>query len=246
MFPMLTYSEAPPPPQLAPFVRCFWTLRGTHDGLPERILPDGSFELVFHRGEPFQMDGEVQPRAMLVGEIRRPTIVHPSGQGDVAGVRFRVGGAAAFFDFPMHEARDRMIPLLDLTRDLPESPEPSAIALFLTARLRHRRHQALVNDAIGVIGRHYAITVPDLSAHLGVTGRTLERAFAGVAGIGPKQVARIVRFQAALRSQEGLAYYDQSHRIHEFRALAGVTPTDLERERNSLNKAFVGNLQSER
>ena len=46
-----------PPPELQPFIRCFWSLRGEADGEPERILPDGTFELVFHRTAPFR-EGE--------------------------------------------------------------------------------------------------------------------------------------------------------------------------------------------
>jgi AraC-like DNA-binding protein len=85
---------------------------------------------------------------------------------------------------------------------------------------------------------------PELAQRAGVTERTLERAFDDVVGIGPKQFSRLTRFHAALRTDDGLAYYDQSHRVHEFRAIAGVTPTDFLREQNAINDAFVGNLQS--
>lgn len=51
-----------------------------------------------------------------------------------------------------------------------------------------------------------------------------------------------IRFRVG--GADGLEYYDQSHRIHEFRAIAGVTPTDFIREQNVINDAFVGNLQS--
>src|SRR5437588_403522 len=38
----LAYSEVAPSPRLAPFVKCFWFLRGERDGPPvsERTLPD--------------------------------------------------------------------------------------------------------------------------------------------------------------------------------------------------------------
>jgi AraC-like DNA-binding protein len=228
---MLTYRETSPPAALAPFVRCLWTLSGEHHGGPERILPDGSFELVFHRGDPFRSaDGE-QPRAMLVGEIRRPVVLHSSGIADVSGVRFRAGGAAAFFDFPMHEARDRMIELDRWTPDL--------------RVLRVPRYMSLVRSAVGEIRRRCGdLRVRDLASRLGPSERTLERAFLDVVGVTAKQMIRLVRFHAALRSDDTLAYYDQSHQIHEFRAFAGVTPTEFRREANAVNDAFVGNLQS--
>jgi AraC-like DNA-binding protein len=53
-------------------------------------------------------------------------------------------------------------------------------------------------------------------------------------GVSPKQFARIVRFQRALRvAKHGASwstvateagYYDQAHLIAEFRELAGTTP----------------------
>src|SRR4051812_7633831 len=109
----LEYRETASSARLAPFVKCYWTLRGTPDGAPEveRILPDGSFELVFHFGDPFTSNGEVQPQAMLVGQIRQPTVIVASQRIDVFGVRFKVGGAAAFFRQPAVAFRDTIVPV---------------------------------------------------------------------------------------------------------------------------------------
>jgi AraC-like DNA-binding protein len=234
----LLYRELAPPPALAPFVRCFWTLSGEGGGASERILPDGSFELIFHRAQPFGQDGRPQPRSMLMGEIRRPVIVSPRGAIDVVGVRFRAGGAAPFFRMPMSELRDRMTALDDLD-------DAESMAAYLERRLVVSRHQRLARGAVAEIRRtRGALRVHELAKRLGTTERTLGRAFEDVVGIGPKQFSRLARFHAALRHDDGLAYYDQSHRIHEFHAIAGVTPTDFLRERNAINDAFVGNLQS--
>jgi len=81
--------------------------------------------------------------------------------------------------------------------------------------------------------------VRDIARIIGTTERTLERAFHNVVGLSPKQLCRVVRFQASLKSEERLAFYDQSHH-----ALAGVTPTEFWRERHAIQDAFVGNLQS--
>jgi len=98
----MRYSEHRPAASLQPFVRCYWTLYGmAASAPPERILPDGSLDIVFHLGEPFMRDGIPQPAAMIVGEIRRPVVVHPRGVAEVFGVRFRLGGASAFIRMPM-------------------------------------------------------------------------------------------------------------------------------------------------
>jgi AraC-like DNA-binding protein len=210
-------------------VRCLWTLRGESGGADERILPDGTFELITHGG-PVRRAGELQPHAMLMGEIRRPVIVRPVGSIDVSGIRFRLGGASAFFDLPMSELRDRMTDLDDL--------RPLRVPV---ARPKWR----MVREAVKVIRReHGEMRVRSIARAVGVTERSLERAFRDIVGMGPKRLARIVRFQRSLHSEHGLAYYDQSHRIHEFRELAGLTPTEFWRERHAFNDAFVGNLQS--
>ena len=110
---LLTYKEVAPPADLAPFVRCIWTLSGESDGTDERILPDGTFELIVHHGTPMASDGTMQPHSMLMGEIRRPVIVRSPGTVNVSGIRFRIGGASAFFDVPMTELRDRIIDVSD-------------------------------------------------------------------------------------------------------------------------------------
>ena len=228
---MLSYTETLPPANLAPFVRCIWHLQGEHDGAAERILPDGSFELITHHGSPMTSRGVLQPQSMLMGEIRRPVVVRPSGSIDVSGLRFRAGGASAFFRMPMTELRDRILDVSDFgTIDL--TPQP-------------HRHWLLVRAAIHEIRKFSGdLRIRELARRVGVTDRTLERAFRDVVGMSAKRYARIVRFHRAWRSEEGLAYYDQSHKIHEFRELAGVTPTEFWRERNAINDAFVGNLQS--
>src|ERR1041385_674008 len=110
------YEEIAPTPALARYVKCFWTLRGVHKGAlaPERILPDGSFELVFHRGDPFVSDGASQPRAVIIGQVESPMIVHPSHEVDVVGVRFHVGGAAPFL--PVEALAGRTVALDDVMR----------------------------------------------------------------------------------------------------------------------------------
>lgn len=237
---LLHYNEVAPPQSLARYVRCFWTLTGVSEPRPERILPDGSFELVFHRTRPFRSGGTPQPAAMLMGEIRRPMLVHAPDEVDVVGVRFHAGGASAFFDFPMVEARDQLVALSPSnTNDI------AAITSSLLERCRRRRGTSMVSAAIAEIrSARGDVRVADLARRLGTTERTLERAFDDIVGLSPKQLCRVQRFNASLHDDDALAYYDQSHRIHEFRELAGVTPTEFSREQHAIHDAFVGNLQS--
>ena len=234
------YRELPPPPALAPFVRCFWTLQGRMPPVQERIVPDGCFELVFHRGEPFRQNGELQQHALLIGEVRRPTIVQPSSDCDVFGVRFRPGGAAAFFRFPMSEVRDAILPAGEVLR----LDERSIVDVLLKRRTPPRQWRA-VAAAIEVIERRKGnVRVGALAKHIGISERTLQRSFEDTVGVLPKTFARLTRFQAHLADPDADAgYVDASHLTRDYHEFAGVTPARYERERHELRDHFAGNVQ---
>ena len=79
------------------------------------------------------------------------------------------------------------------------------------------------------------MAVAGVATWLGVTRRHLERRFDTLVGISPKRLARIVRFQRALRMLQQPAgssavtalecgYADQPHFIRDFTELAGCPP----------------------
>ena len=79
------------------------------------------------------------------------------------------------------------------------------------------------------------VRVKSVAERLGVTARHLRRAFTESVGIGPKEFARTVRLQRAVRTATATSndwaqiaadagYYDQAHLIADFRELVGLTP----------------------
>jgi hypothetical protein len=245
------YREHRPPPELAPYVRSFWTLRDVGPEV-QRILPDGSFDIVFHLGEAFARDGERQPAAMLIGEVRRPVIVRPTGRADVLGIRFRPGGAAPFLRAPAAAFSDAILPLREVFASSIEEQvfesrstreRLALLSRMLIGRYAEPRGSRLARAAAALIAsRQGAIRIRDAAALLGSTERTLERAFAVSIGVTAKTFARLARFQSALNGGPD-AYFDDSHRIRDFHEFGGATPGELQRELNLLNEAFVGNVQ---
>ncbi|MGZ8830415.1 MAG: AraC family transcriptional regulator [Thermoanaerobaculia bacterium] len=243
---MFTYREVAPAPALARYVKCFWLLRAEWDApRTERIIPDGSFEMVFHFGDPFAE----QPRAMLMGEIRRPVLLRPSRHADVLGVRFHPGGAAPFLGVPANALSDAILPLQEVfPADLEEQVHETAdrIALIestLIRRFVEPRGAGLARAAAARIARHHgALRIREIASSIGTTERSLARAFDASVGMSAKVYSRLLRFHAALRG-EADGYFDDSHRIRDFREFSGATPTELQRERNAMNDAFVGNVQ---
>ena len=90
-------------------------------------------------------------------------------------------------------------------------------------------------------GRLQALALGELreaGAALGCSQRQFERRFAAAFGLRPKLFQRIARMEGALRSgilagrcdaDHALrhGYYDQSHLVRDFRALAGAAPGEL-------------------
>jgi AraC-like DNA-binding protein len=91
------------------------------------------------------------------------------------------------------------------------------------------------------IQRHAGLVpVASLTASLGVTRKRMVQDFREYVGLPPKTIARIARFNRALRMMEQqpgrpawtriaaeCGYYDQAHFIREVRSLTGDTPTEL-------------------
>src|SRR5262245_24504119 len=123
----MRYRERPVGAPLDVFVECVWFLSTScGEGLESReqtILPDGCIEAIFHLGERFLGRQEAaaifrsQPTAFVAGMLTRPLRVAAVAGADSVGIRFRPGGASAFFDGPLAQLTDRVTPLDDLWGD---------------------------------------------------------------------------------------------------------------------------------
>ena len=219
-----------------PLIERIWFARGEGGGR-ETILPDGSFELTFNLGDPVVG----QPMSLLVGETRRAVTMEPTGRIDFVGVRLRHGSAAAALRVPPREVRDRMLDLrdvnraLDLRERLADLRSDEARAQLILETVRGSAEEPLASRAASAIVRRAGrVSISRLATHLGVTVRTLSRAFDRALGLTPKTLARVARLnRAAALLRDGRAaadaavdagFYDQSHLVNEFRALAGLSP----------------------
>ena len=264
------YSEAPPTPPLRPFVRCVWHLRSdAGDSEEERIVPDGCAELIVNRGDAFRrLDGSNgshrQAQVLLVGQLRAPIWIVPTGRIDLLGIRFQPGGLHALTGVPMHEitGEDFCVGQLDerlrarfaAAGELPEeSSRVRAVETVLAEELLSRdARPGLIARAVADIERGVR-TSDGLSRSVGIHRRALERSFRTEIGLTPKQLIRIHRLQSVLAHLDecrrapdwaSLAaahgYVDQSHLIRDFKQLAGTTPARHLASRTDLATCFEG------
>lgn len=257
---LMRYREFQPAPPLSEHVECVWLLEGAgrrESATPERILPDGCFELVLNFGAPFREISEagrpeIQPSRFVVGQMTQPVLISPTGPVRLLGIRFAPGGALPFFPIPPAELTNRVTPLDDvsgaLDRELSarvyEARDPAekvgVVEALLIRRLNAKEERgAPLRKAISEIVRGGGQTpVDQIAKDLGVSGRQLERRFMSEVGIGPKLLCRILRFQQVFRAVEradknwamvaaDCGYHDQAHLIRDFRQFAGQTPSVL-------------------
>jgi AraC-like DNA-binding protein len=266
------YKEYASSPALAPLVHCVWTLEGHVCELTDLqpILPDGRPEIIMHLGDAFDRVGrdgaaERQPAVLIAGQLLGPLMLRPTGHIAVVGVRLQPHGAAALLDEPAADLVNVTIGVDVVSRRLAHALEAvrervrsvrdavAAVQRCLETHVDISRVDPRVRSAVGEIQRaRGCVTVEDVAARVALTPRHLERRFRTTVGISPKRLARITRFQHALRMLERLdsrqrgtltaascGYADQAHFIRDFREMAGCPPGAHLLRQAELNGFFI-------
>ena len=212
---------------------------------------------------------ERQASTLFVGQLTEAILLRPANRVSVLGIRFKPQGAVALWRDPQHQLTGHAIDPAALSRpvgrwlsglrDTYESAEAAAphVAEGLTGLIALQRLDPRINTAVSlVLETHGGARIDDLAVRAGCTRRHLERLFLDHVGLTPKRLSRIRRFQRALATLEqaqasgarsaGLTaatvcgYADQSHFVHEFRELAGTTPSSDLLQRAALTGLFIG------
>ena len=256
---MISYQEQLPSPALEKYLECFWFAFDTGESAataPERILPDGCLELIFHLGAGFQRwslttGWDNQPRSFVVGELTTFLLVRPIGPSRIMGVRFRPRGAYRFLRLSLDQLTDQNIPLSDIWGLVGKRLEEAMLEARDDAERQKFVEEFLLRKLSNTIARprfEYAVEnilhsrglarVGEVASRTELSPRQLEREFRTHLGLSPKAFARIIRFQnlmrlvgeQPLREWTRLAldggYADQPHMVREFREFTGQSPTE--------------------
>jgi AraC-like DNA-binding protein len=188
---------------------------------------------------------------MLAERAATPSLAG-GGSARVLSILFRPGAAAMFLRTPAAAFTDLVIdgdcvlprPMLStFARALAcESTTESARVLdehfvrYLDSI--ERKRDVRVEAALGLIrDAPTRVYLPTVSRQVGLGRRQLERLFLEHVGVSPGRCAQFERFRAAARAVAGpmrhslaeiaaaRGYADQAHMAREFRALAGVSPS---------------------
>jgi AraC-like DNA-binding protein len=211
-----------PRPPLSNFVDLFWLYEGysqPHD--KERLLPDGSMELVVNLNEDEarvydrQNSNQFQATrgALLVGVQSEFFVIDTAQQRSVIGVHFKPGGAFPFFNLPAGEFHNQHLSLellwgtgaRELRDRLLEASTPEKkFQILEESLLAHRskplvRHPA-VNFALQEFGdARRAPSIAEVTGQIGLSSRRFIDVFNDQVGLTPKLFCRVQRFQKVLR-----------------------------------------------
>ena len=205
-----------PADALAPFVDYYWIVRWDLRGQPpheQTVLPHPNVHLVFEASG-----------AGIFGVDRRLFTRSLSGLGLGFGVRFTAGGFRPFWQAPISQLTDRVVPAARLFGPGAETTRQAIMDVFdsggfdvddgvmigcaealLLSVLPER--DPLAEQAAALVAR---VTddpglrrVDELAASSGLSVRTLQRLFADYVGVSPKWVMRRARLHEAAERADG-------------------------------------------
>ena len=248
------YSSAMPDGSLAGIVQEYWEVEGRLSPFRERILPNGSTELMVNLGPPHTMvthtGTSVWERAWFSGLHERAIVIESLDGTHLVSARLHPLGALRLFGPDVPRSVNAVA---DLERLLgPPARELRALLLgaesteerfahlerFLVPRLSPSAvPSTVVCDAACLIEEaHGNLRIASLHAELGVS---------------PKAYAQIQRFVWTLvrlrestsvewpRLAVAAGYSDQSHLVRDFRRVASASPTEFLRTRSADTTALL-------
>jgi AraC-like DNA-binding protein len=220
---------------------------------PWRTAPLGALVLTVDLGPPavrFAHPSAALPPSPVLGLRDRPLVLEQDGAGRGIVVALTPSGAHDLFGGAVGELANAAVGLEDLLgaegRVLAErltgtdgwAARFALLDGFLAGRTPPRRApDAEVGEAWRRLWITPNVRIGELARELGWSRQRLHARFTAQVGLGPKAVARTARLHRAVRlldaARHALAdvavrsgYADQSHLHREFRALAGMTPTE--------------------
>lgn len=269
----MIYNTISPGTNLQAFIKCYWTLEAPAITKPEkqRIVPDGCMEMIFNYGDRYRQytDEEkfiLQPLSFVFGQITKPLDIEASGVTGIFAIRFLPGGFIPFATVPISDMENLAVPLPELFGEAGQLLEETVIhastneervnlveAFLLSRVMKAETVNSIIKSCVEVmIQENGQLSVDELSDHVKINRRQLERKFASTIGLSPKQLSKIIRLQNTLKmlvnkqftsltavAYEG-DYYDQAHFIKDFKEFTGMSPKKFYADNLKMSSLFSG------
>ena len=263
-------SKWAPSPDLAGAVDSLWAVASNLAGFREHVVPRENVELMINLGGRqlvHDPNGTTRSfRRSWVSGLQTSFLDIESPETPRLFVAsLRPAHAASVFGVAGTEIAGRVLPLDDLIGGraealalrLEEAAGDEARFLILEDFLRQRMRVVRAGNptAMRAIGRIFnsggQIAIAAMAKDFGCSGRYLETRVGELAGLSPKQLARVVRFTRAIetvrvaahvdwtRIAQAAGFFDQSHLNKEWRQLTGVGPSEFLARRDPSTQAVL-------
>lgn len=222
--PMIIASHVPRAP-LNAFIDVLWFHEGVDsDHSLERVLPDGSVELIVNLREESRHVFDhttYQPRqayrgSWLAGPHSESIIIDTAPDASMIGAHFKPSGASAFFRLPLSDLRNSVFELecfwnggaQTLREQLLAAPKPAAkFRVFEDALLARWRGDSVRHRAVLYALQRFAdfpelTTIAHVTAEIGLSPRRFIEVFSQQVGMTPKLFCRVRRLKFALEEMQ--------------------------------------------
>lgn len=255
---------------LQSYVRYYWVF-SSHQLLNTYTFPIGCSQIIFHRRTPlFVPELDVtQNKLTISGQVNFSSHLQSDGDIEMIVVVFYPHTMNLFLNTPASSFYNKEISgydiedkhLKELAMQVFECEDcnicVSLIEKWLLSRLSIRSYDTTyrvrrMSAAIEQLFTAPQTLITELSSACCLGKKQFEREFYLHVGMNPKEYARIVRFQKALKQMQHLqdkvnqadlaytnGYADQSHLIREFKKLCGYTPLSLLEVSNPYSDLFT-------
>lgn len=241
---------------LSPFIHSYIVIQNNYTNIsnPWLILPEPSTYLILHFIQTLHAAPIV--RLSLIGPRSRYIEIDRKQRQLTLLIRFRVGGAHAFFYKLTPELTDYALNIKDLwnnefseyeetlfnaAKDLNCRECLHILEKLLLKKLNPslRIHPIITTFTRTLHSNQEIRTIAQMANHLGITERYLRKIVKDQVGVSPKSILKIERLthslklwnQSAQPSWAAIAaeagYFDQSHLIDDYQSLIGRSPGKL-------------------
>lgn len=210
---------------LEPFIKYYWILDYESRVVePIRVIPYGCVQFTFYLGERINSlgsnnDSSYKDQAVVTGQISSFFDVVPQGKIRLITIVFKPFGAKPFFDFPIFEIQNNIIPIkdinnkewLDLENRLGDCVDNKSIVSCLENNLLKKLEKNTLFNSYSSINNERimlainriddskgTINIKDLSSLACLSDKQFNRIFADYVGMNPKNFLRIIRYQSVL------------------------------------------------
>lgn len=249
---------AHPSPILAAFVKQYWAVEHhipTGERTTQQIVPTGLLELTFYFGDHPQTSDHkklVDETVTVTGQIEESYTVNAIGHLAMFSITFQPVGAMVFFNLPLNELHELVVPWRDLGnedvnyledqlyRGVDFNSRVRIMENYLLEKLTRKpqldRWRRMYDCLNNINARKARIGIEELSDLSCLSKKQFERTFNTSIGITPKRFLRIVRFQHSIHQRQKdpkitltelahrCGYFDQSHMNRDFRQISGMSP----------------------